>query len=107
MSLSGKSYVSVVMEGETLDRKHLGRVPIRMSPEEAAEAGPASIPCEHGVTICSSRECQSWQWDYDVLWWRTEGGRNLFAKIYPDLEMPVTREAAIQFSIDHADRPRR
>lgn len=103
--LSGYAYVSAVMENEPLDQKHLCRIPIRMSPDEAAKAGRGSIPCEHETTICSSHDCQSWQWDYDILWWRTAGGRRLFAKLYPDLDMPVSREASVQFGIDHAERP--
>ena len=100
--LSGKNYVAVLLDGEPFDRDHLGRIPIRTAPDKVS---PKQIPCEHGTTVCTACGSQSWQWDYDFLWWRTEGGRELFAKIYPDHEMPTSREATVRFSIEHADRP--
>lgn len=64
--LSGKAYVSLSMK-DTFEPP--GKVLI-MQPEY----------CRHGVTICT--DCaESWGWDYDLHYQRTEGGRNLKEKL--------------------------
>lgn len=70
--LSGRAYVVARLNGE----HEAGRIPVA-----------SSSRCQHGMSICDGgypdgQLCaDSWQYDYSIIWSRTQAGRKLINKL--------------------------